>query len=145
MIAQPAESLFDIVADVERYPEFLPLVSAARIVTRHGNTYETEQSLALGLLTHRFRTRTELDRPHTITVLSEDRSFSRFDIRWEFSPVDDTHCQVAFSLDCEVRMLLLKPVIQMLIMPMATTMVFAFERRAEKLARKVGEKKGRQP
>ena len=46
-IAQSPESLFDIVADVERYPEFLPLVSSARIVNRHENASETEQSLSL--------------------------------------------------------------------------------------------------
>ena len=60
-IALPPEWLFDIVADVERYPEFLPLMRAARIVRRYPKAYETEQTLALGLLLHRFRTRTELD------------------------------------------------------------------------------------
>ena len=96
-IAQPAEWLFDIVADVERYPEFLPLIHQARIVQRHKDAYETEQSLALGLMQHRFRTRTELDRPRAITVVSSDRSFCRFDIRWAFSPLGDQHCHVAVS------------------------------------------------
>lgn len=137
-IAQPPEYLFDIVADVERYPEFLPLVSSARIVKHHENTYETQQSMALGLLTHRFSTRTELDRPRAITVISEDRSFSRFHIRWNFSALDNGHCQVDFTLDCETRSLLLRPVMQVLIMPMATSMVSAFETRAHALARKAG-------
>jgi len=135
-IARSPEILFDIVADVERYPEFLPLVSTAKIVSRHEDAYETEQSLALGLLTHRFRTRTEFERPRRITVVSQDRSFSRFNIRWDFSPLGDDRCQVDFSLDCETRLLLLKPVMQMLIMPMATSMVSAFEARANALSRK---------
>ena len=137
-IARSPEYLYDIVADVERYPEFLPLVSAARIISRHEDTYETEQSLALGLLTHRFRTRTKLDRPRAITVISEDRSFSRFHIRWNFSALDNDHCQVDFELDCETRFLLLKPIIKVRIMPMATSMVSAFEARAHALARKAG-------
>ena len=49
-IARPAEEIFDIVADVERYPEFVPLIREARIFNRVEDTYETEQSLALGLL-----------------------------------------------------------------------------------------------
>ena len=133
-IARSAEWLFDIVADVERYPEFLPLIDEARIVQRHAGAYETEQRLALGLLMHRFRTRTRLDRPHGITVVSDDRSFCRFDIRWRFSPLGDGHCHVDFALDCETRSLFLTPVIRLLVLPMATTMVGAFEARAHALA-----------
>jgi coenzyme Q-binding protein COQ10 len=137
-IALPAEWLFDIVADVERYPEFLPLMREARIVGRHQDTYQTEQSLALGMLMHRFRTQTELVRPHAITVISDDRSFCRFDIHWAFSPLGDDHCHVDFALDCATRSLFLRPVIDMLVLPMATSMVAAFEARAHALAAKAG-------
>ena len=137
-IALSPEWLFDVVADVERYPEFVPLMLDAKIVHRGDDAYETEQRLALGLLMHRFRTRTELDRPRRITVLSDDRSFCRFDIRWTFSPLADDHCHVDFALDCETRSLWLMPVIQLLILPMATTMVSAFEARAHALAAKAG-------
>ncbi|HRD92645.1 type II toxin-antitoxin system RatA family toxin [Accumulibacter sp.] len=137
-IALSPEWLFDVVADVERYPEFVPLMLDAKIVHRGDDAYETEQRLALGLLMHRFRTRTELERPRQITVLSDDRSFCRFDIRWTFSPLADDHCHVDFALDCETRSLWLMPVIQLLILPMATTMVSAFEARAHALAAKAG-------
>lgn len=130
--------LFDVVADVERYPEFLPLIREARIVARDEDTYETEQSLALGLLTHRFRTRTELMRPGAIVVVSDDRAFCRFDIRWTFSPLGDNHCHVDFALDCTTRSPFLMPVIQMLVLPMATGMVTAFEGRAHALATNAG-------
>jgi len=109
-IARPAEEIFDIVADVERYPEFVPLIREARIFNRVEDTYETEQSLALGLLTHRFRTRTELVRPHGITVVSDDQAFCRFDIRWQFAPLGEDSCHVDFTLDCESRSFLLLPV-----------------------------------
>jgi coenzyme Q-binding protein COQ10 len=137
-IALPPEWLFDIVADVERYPEFLPLMRAARIVRRYPKAYETEQTLALGLLLHRFRTRTELDRPSSITIVSDDRSFCRFDVRWAFAPLADDHCHVDFALDCATRSLFLRPVVEMLILPMAASMVTAFEARAHALAAKAG-------
>ena len=133
-IALPVEWLFDVVADVERYPEFVPLMREARIVRQDHNAYETEQSLALGLLRHRFRTRTELARPNGISIVSQDRSFCRFDIRWNFAPLADDRCQVDFALDCELRSLFLMPVLQVLILPMAGSMVSAFERRAHLLA-----------
>jgi coenzyme Q-binding protein COQ10 len=135
-IGLPRDWLFDIVADVERYPEFLPLMREARVISRRQDAYETEQRLALGVLTHGFRTCTELDRPHAISVVSDDRAFGRFDIRWVFSLRGDDHCHVDFTLDCVARSLLLRPVIDMLILPMASSMVSAFEARAHALAAK---------
>lgn len=135
-ITLPSEWLFDIVADVERYPEFIPLIREARIVARHVDAYETEQSLALGLLRHCFRTRTELDRPHRIRVRSDDRTFGHFDIQWTFSPLSNSHCHVDFALECQARSPFLLPIVSMLLLPMAASMVSAFEGRAHSLAAK---------
>lgn len=139
-IGRPPEEIFDIVADVERYPEFLPLIREARVLRRHENAYETEQSLALGLMTHRFRTRTMLDRPRGITVVSDARSFCRFDIRWQFAPLGDDRCHVDFSVDCEADSPFLLPVIRMLVLPLAVSMVAAFEARALRLAGDAGRR-----
>ncbi|MER2529624.1 MAG: type II toxin-antitoxin system RatA family toxin [Candidatus Competibacter denitrificans] len=127
------ERMFDLVADVERYPEFLPLIRKATIIRRYETAYETEQVLALGLIMHRFVSRTELQRPESIVVTSTDRGFSRFDIRWSFAPTPDGLCLTDFSLDCEVRSLLLQPLATVLLTEMATTMVNAFSARARKL------------
>lgn len=138
VIEIPVERLFDLVADVERYPEFLPLMSRAEIVGRSANAYETQQTLALGVLAHRFRTRTELHRPHAIRVTSNDPSFSRFEILWGFTPTPEGHCRVDFSLDYAVRSFWLKPLGDMLIAPMAMSMVEAFVSRARKLGADAG-------
>ena len=132
VVAIAAERLFELVADVERYPEFIPLMQDARIIRRHANGYETEQVLALGLLQRRFRTCTELDPPRAITVTSTDRVFRRFDIRWVFVPTPEGQCRIDFALDCEVRSIWFKPVSDMLVGPMALTMVNAFVQRARK-------------
>jgi len=137
-IARPVEEIFDIVADVERYPEFVPLIREARIFNRIEDRYETEQTLALGLLIQRFRTRTVLDRPRGITVVSDDRAFCRLDIRWQFTPLDEDSCHVDFTLDCKSASFFLMPVIQLLVLPMATSMVDAFEARAHALAGDAG-------
>ena len=133
VVAIAAERLFDLVTDVERYPEFIPLMQEAWIIQRHDRGYETEQVLAFGLLQRRFRTRTELDSPRSITVTSADRIFRRFDIRWTFTPTPEGQCRIDFALDCEVRSIFLKPVSDMLVGPMALTMVNAFVQRARKM------------
>lgn len=133
VVAVSAERMFELVADVERYPEFLPLMRRATIVRRHATAYETEQVLALGLLSYRFLTRTELNPPGSIVVTSSDRNFRRFDIRWSFAPTPEGFCHTDFTLDCEVRSLWLKPLGDALLMQMGSTMVNAFVARARKL------------
>ncbi|MDS4040257.1 MAG: type II toxin-antitoxin system RatA family toxin [Candidatus Competibacter sp.] len=133
VVTVSAERMFDLVADVERYPEFLPLMRKATVVRRDASAYETEQELALGLLAYRFRTRTKLDRPRSIIVTSADRNFRRFDIRWSFAPTPEGHCRIEFTLDCEVRSFWLKPLGDALVAQMALTMVNAFVARARKL------------
>lgn len=127
------QRMFDLIADVERYPEFLPLMREARIVHRAADAYETEQVMALGLLAYRFRTRTVLKPPHSILVTSADRGFRRFDIRWSFAPAPKGGCRIDFALDCEVRSLWLKPLGDVWAAQMALTTVNAFVMRAHRL------------
>jgi len=133
-IAVSTERMFNLVADVERYPEFVPLLREATIVGRFDSGYETEQTLALGVLAHRFRTRTQLDRPRSVVVTSADRSFCLFDIRWSFTPTAERCCRTDFSLNCEFRSILLGPIGGVLVGQMALTMVNAFAMRARKVA-----------
>lgn len=127
------ERMFDLVADVERYPEFLPLMRKAQIIRRDSSAYETQQTMALGLLIYRFRTRTELIRPHSICVTSADWAFRRFEIRWSFAPTPEGYCRVDFVLDCEIRALWLNPLGDVLVTQMGLTMIEAFVTRARKL------------
>ena len=97
VVAVSTEQMFDLVADVESYPEFLPLMREARIVSRHASGYETEQVLMLGLLAYRFRTHTELEPPHAIAVTSADRNFRRFEIRWSLAPATEGGAALIFA------------------------------------------------
>lgn len=126
--------VFELVADVEHYAEFLPSWQGARVVGRESDVYETEQTVGVGLLARRFRTRTSLERPHAIVVTSDDRVFSRFVIRWAFAPTPAGGCRIDFELDFAVGSWLLAPTVEMLMIPTAGSMVSAFERRAREIA-----------
>ncbi len=133
IVALSPERMFHVVADVERYPEFLPLMRAARIISRTSDTYETEQVIAIGLLSYRFRSHTLLNRPHSITVTSPDTNFRKFAIRWAFALVNVSDCCIDFNLDCEMRSIWFKPLGDMWAAQMALTMVNAFVDRAHSL------------
>ena len=98
----PQAHIFDLVADVESYPDFLPMWSSARILSRDGDTYTTVQELGVGPIRETFRTRTELVRPVVIDVTSLDGMFRSFLIHWSFDPIGGG-CRVSIALTWEVR------------------------------------------
>ncbi len=133
-VALAADQVFDLVADVERYPEFLPFWRSATVSNRTAEGYETEQTLALSFWVHRFRSCTTLDRPSRIVIRSNDSLFRDFNIRWDFSPSENGGCRVDLSLEYAVVFPFLQPILDLMMMPTATAMVTAFETRAHALA-----------
>lgn len=133
-VGLPAEQVFEMVADVERYPEFLPSWQDARVIGREDNGYDTEQTVGMGLLMRHFLTHTTLDRPRRILVTSHDDLFRQFEIAWEFQQMADGGCRIQFALDFSVQSWLLAPAFDMLMIPTASSMISAFERRAQALA-----------
>jgi coenzyme Q-binding protein COQ10 len=131
LIAAPRETLFDLVADVERYPEFLPLWSNVRVFRRRGSIYYTEQEVGFGPIRQRFHTRTALMRPERIEVGSTDPNFRAFHINWDFAEAPEG-CRVDIALRWEVRSWLLQRAIDMVLAETARNMVDAFERRARR-------------
>lgn len=129
MITAPRETVFDLVADVERYPEFLPLWSEARVYRHRGTTYYTEQEVGLGPIRQRFHTRTMLARPAHIDITSTDRAFRNFSIYWEFAEAP-VGCAVRVDLTWQVRSWLMQRAIDLVLPETAKTMVNAFETRA---------------
>jgi coenzyme Q-binding protein COQ10 len=78
------DQLFDLAADVERYPKFLHWWKAARIKSRHDDVYYTDQDLAFGPLRVRFGSKASLHRPNRVDVTSHDQPFRDFKLSWTF-------------------------------------------------------------
>jgi coenzyme Q-binding protein COQ10 len=97
ILIAPRDRIFDLVADVESYPEFLPLWRDARIYQRSGNIYRTEQAVGLGRLEERFHTTTVLSRPWRIEVTSEDALFREFYIHWDFANIG-LGCRISVAM-----------------------------------------------
>lgn len=132
LMAYPVELLFNLVADVESYPEFLPFWRAARIIRRDHDVYYTEQSIGLGPLSDRFQTKTCLDAPRHIVVTSHqaERLFNQFHIEWHFAALATNSSQVHLAFLVEPRSRLLRRLVDNLTREAAQGMLLAFERRA---------------
>src|SRR3974390_1746732 len=94
----PAQ-LFDLAADVARYPEFAPGISGARVYRRAEDKIWTEMLVGTGLLRKRFSTVAALERPHRIVVSSYDPIFERFGQQWAFAPAPQGGTDVEYRVD----------------------------------------------
>jgi len=124
------EQLFDLAADVESYPEYLPWWISARICRRAGNEYYTDQVLGLGPIRVRFGSRTILQRPQRIDVTSSDFPFRRFRLSWTFEPRPGPACKTTVFAEFELRLAILQRICERVLPNVTIDIVTAFERRA---------------
>jgi coenzyme Q-binding protein COQ10 len=128
----PAQ-LFDLVADVERYPEFLPCVISARIFRRRDMTLWTNLTIGTSLLNKRFTTIALLERPHRIEITSRDPMFESFEQTWTFEPADQGGTDVTYDVDIKFKSRMLHALLGVTFTAQADVMVKAYMRRARRL------------
>lgn len=129
------QQIFELVAQVEHYPEFLPLWHNVCVSKEQQNgsdhrVYFTDQGIQLGLLYKRFRTRTTLEPFRHIHIVSSDPLFQHFTIDWLFTPDKEDGCLIEFTLDCVASSVFLRPVFDVVLLNTAQSIISAFENRA---------------
>jgi coenzyme Q-binding protein COQ10 len=127
------EQLFALVADVERYPEFLPWCVASRIRRREGDVFFADLVIGFKMVRERFTSKVTLNRPGRIDVTYTEGPFSHLNNHWVFNPLPDGGTEIDFYVDFEFRSKLLQTLIGALFNEAVKLMVSAFEKRARQL------------
>ncbi len=128
--------MFDLVADVERYPEFLPLCEGLRVLRRSqsGEGVETlvaVMSVGYKAIRESFTTRVTLDRPRLrILVEYVDGPFKYLENRWTFRPAG-SGCEVEFFISYEFRSMTLGLLMGSVFDKAFRRFVHAFKERAD--------------
>lgn len=78
------DQLFQLVLDIERYPEFVPGYRRARIVRHGDDALDVEQTVGFGPATFSFDSTAEFERPSRIFIRATDGPFSRLEVEWRF-------------------------------------------------------------
>jgi len=134
-VPHSADEMFDLVADVERYHEFVPLCVRHVILSRERRgeieILMTDMTVACGIYRESFTSRVTLDRGSgCILVESADGPLRRLRTRWTFQSQGDRSCDVGFDLQYELASralaLLMGPIFDVAF----GRFVQAFERRA---------------
>lgn len=123
------EQLFDLVADVGRYPEFLPWCVGARVRSRTEQEMVADLTIGFGPFRESFTSRVTLERPGRIRVTYENGPFRYLRNQWVFLP-DPRGCVVDFWVDFEFRSRVLQRAIGVVFAEAVKRMVNAFHRRA---------------
>jgi coenzyme Q-binding protein COQ10 len=137
-----ASDMFDLVADVEKYPEFVPLCESLRVLRRTEGaegieTVVANMTVAYKVMRETFTSRVTLDRPNLdIDVDYLDGPFSRMENRWDFHPVSDQVCDIEFFIAYEFKS-------RVLGMLMGAVFEAAFRRFSEAFERRADEVYGR--
>jgi coenzyme Q-binding protein COQ10 len=128
----PAQ-LFDLVVDVERYPDFVPWVVAAKVIRRKENRMWVDLTVGASFMRKRFTTIAMLDRPHRVDIRSDDPMFECFDQTWTFAPVAEGGTNIEYQVDFRLRSHILQALIGGSFGDRTNTIVKAYMRRAHRV------------
>ena len=131
ILARPAEAMFALVDDCERYPEFLPWCAGAEV---HDRTPESARATLHidyhGLKSH-VSTLNRMAAPHSIDLEFVDGPFHVFKGHWRFVPMGETGCRVEFALEYGFSSRALEKVLGPVFGHIVETLVDRFVERAE--------------
>ena len=128
-----AEQMFDLVADVARYPEFLPWVVAARVKTDDGREMVADMLVGFKALREKFTSRVIKDRPNRLEVIYIDGPMRDLDNIWRFIPRADGGCEIDFCVDFSFKNMMFEMLAGQYFDRAFRKMVAAFDDRAHAL------------
>jgi len=127
------EQLFNLVADVERYNEFLPWVVAVRIRSASDKEIVADLVVGFSAFKERFTSRVTLDKPRRIHVEYIDGPLKYLHNEWRFDPAPEGGTHLFFSVDFAFRSRIFQALAGEMFDRALRRMTDAFERRASAL------------
>lgn len=130
LVPYSAQQMFDLVNDIEHYPQFMQGCRSARVISHSEDELVGELCLAKAGISHRFTTRNSLTPPTQIDMQLVEGNFSAFHARWTFMPLTDAACKVMLNMEFEFRTGLLEFAAEKLFSSSANNLVDAVVARA---------------
>ncbi|MDF2178102.1 type II toxin-antitoxin system RatA family toxin [Aliiglaciecola sp. CAU 1673] len=128
-----AESMFDLVNDVNAYPEFLPGCSKTQILSSDEHQMKASLQVSKGGFHQWFTTLNTLKRGEYIQMELVDGPFAHLRGGWRFVPLSEHACKIELNLDFEFSSRLAQSVFGKAFSAIATNMVTAFTQRAKEV------------
>ena len=131
LIGYSAQQMFDLVNDIEQYPQFMQGCRSARVISKTDTELVGELSLAKAGVTQTFVTRNTLIAPSRIEMKLEEGNFSKFSAVWQFESLTEAACKVSFDMEFEFKYGLVDLAVGKLVSGSANNLVDALVDRAK--------------
>jgi ribosome-associated toxin RatA of RatAB toxin-antitoxin module len=133
LMPYPARVMYDIVNDVEHYPEFLPWCGATRIEHQDEHSMVAAILMQAAGLNHWFKTGNSMVQGERIDISLLEGPFSKLDGSWLFTPINSDGCKIELVLNFEIKHNLARAIIAPAFSRIANTLVESFCNRARDL------------
>ncbi len=134
IVAHPAARMYALVADVDRYKEFLPWCGGSRVTSRTDDSMIASVDIDFKGVRKRFTTRNSMTPGSAIRLDLVDGPFRSLHGHWRFTPLGDAACKVALELEFDFKNRLLGAVVGPVFARIVDGMVDAFRARADETA-----------
>ena len=124
-----SEEIFDLVSDIESYPEFLPWCIGTRILKQEKNIIYADLIVGFKLVREVYTSKVILQRPNAIDVEYEKGPFKHLINNWKIKEIG-SGCEVKFFIDFEFKSRFLRGLMGVFFGEAVNRMVTAFENRA---------------
>ncbi|MEQ4618869.1 MAG: type II toxin-antitoxin system RatA family toxin [Corticimicrobacter sp.] len=131
LVPYSAAQMFDLVAAVDKYPEFMPWCGGAAILSQDEQGMVATVTISFAGLKQRFTTRNTHDYPGRIDLKLVDGPFSSLEGRWQFQPLAEDACKVLFTLEYDFSSRTLATLVGPVFNRIATSFIDSFTKRAE--------------
>ncbi|PWF25345.1 type II toxin-antitoxin system RatA family toxin [Corticimicrobacter populi] len=131
LVPYSAAQMFDLVAAVDKYPEFMPWCGGAAILSQDAQGMVATVTISFAGLKQRFTTRNTHDYPHRIDLKLVDGPFSSLEGHWQFQPLAEDACKVLFTLEYDFSSRALATLVGPVFNRIATSFIDSFTKRAE--------------
>jgi len=134
----PVAHIFSVVMDIESYPEFLPWVAEAKVLSRSEHELSAELVADFKGIRQPFRTVDRFVPDKLVEIRLLEGPFRFLESVWSFEPRSETSCRLHFSIEFEFKSMLLGVVASPIFGHACKTMAHVFEDRAMQIYRQEG-------
>lgn len=130
LVPYSAREMYDLVNDIESYPDFLPWCREARVLEHWDNELHARLTLSKGGVRRSFTTRNRMEPGRLIDITLVDGPFRHLDGEWHFEPLRDDASRVSLDMHFDFSGPLIAAMVGPVFHQIANSLVDAFTRRA---------------
>jgi len=130
LLSQPPARVYGLINDIERYPQFLPWCTHARVLSRSERELTATIGVRQGALSGEFTTRNTLESAHRVHMQLVSGPFRTLEGDWLLTPIEGGGCRVELDLRFEFKSRISGLLFESLFAQTAGSLVDAFVKRA---------------